>query len=77
MWVCTWMCVVNAPTRVDPSTSRPTPHPHTRARARCIRQAEGKDLSEADQHTLLDFQSQASERAQENLGQVIGSLIEG
>lgn len=34
-------------------------------------QAEGRDLTEADQHVLIDFQSQASERAQENLGQLM------
>lgn len=34
-------------------------------------QAEGRDLSEADQHVLIDFQSKASERAQENLAKLL------
>ena len=33
-------------------------------------QAQGRELSEADQHVLIDFQSQASDRAQENLATV-------
>lgn len=43
---------------------QPPLHPHWH------HQAEGRDLTEGDQHVLIDFQSQASDRAQENLGAV-------